>query len=501
MGEHYFGATDKGQVRDNNEDTFLVQETSGGSSVIACVIDGVGGYEGGEVAAATARDSIAEHLTASPSDGPGGLRDALLLANARIIEQKAAHRGGDRMACVLTLALADLGKNVVHYAHVGDTRMYLLRGTSLVKVTKDHSFVGFLEDSSRLTEENAMRHPKRNEVNKALGFDPNIGKQADYIETGTSPFLPGDLLLLCSDGLTDMIGSTEITDVLTGAGTLPDKAKALLDAANGAGGRDNITVVLVLNNKPRAAQEPAPVARKSEPSPAATSATPSAAIATSPSASTTTRSTNARPEATREAPLLPKKTSPLVFILAIACVALAAALAWALMRKSNAPAAPTEDEKLAALSTPAAPAKPARTPEEQRLRDGITSSTGAYALDTTAARTPITLTDSIFIQKETLHLDGGGLVLRGTPGMTAPALVFSDSVDFVFLENMVFENFPVAIQARAGVLQMANVRFVGCATSVTFNLRATDSIPVGGYVNGATLYNPVASFTKGGSAR
>ena len=119
------------------------------------------------------------------------------------------------MACVLTLVLADVEENKFYYAHVGDTRLYLLRDNSLVKVSNDHSFVGFLEDNGRLTEEAAMRHPKRNEINKALGFDEEQLLQPDYIETAESPFLPSDILLLCSDGLSDMINQKTITSILT----------------------------------------------------------------------------------------------------------------------------------------------------------------------------------------------------------------------------------------------------------------------------------------------
>jgi serine/threonine protein phosphatase PrpC len=109
------------------------------------------------------------------------------------------------------MALVDIANNKFYYTHVGDTRLYLFRD-SLVKVSRDHSFVGFLEDNGKLSEEAAMRHPKRNEINKALGFDAQIASK-DYIETGESPFLPGDMLLLCSDGLTDMVNNSAITSI------------------------------------------------------------------------------------------------------------------------------------------------------------------------------------------------------------------------------------------------------------------------------------------------
>ena len=141
----------------------------------------------------------------------------------------------------------------------------LLRDNSLVKVSHDHSFVGFLEESGRLTEENAMNHPKRNEINKALGFDEEKFIEDDYVETGESPFLPGDILLLCSDGLSDMINSRTITGILSSPHSLKEKSNALIDTANLAGGKDNITVVLIENDKsPSQHEATKPVVKKNE---------------------------------------------------------------------------------------------------------------------------------------------------------------------------------------------------------------------------------------------
>ncbi len=208
MAENYFGITDTGRQRDNNEDNFIAEPVFNNTLIAACVIDGVGGYEGGEVAAAIARESILQSFSGTAAELFVTMKNAFNNANEKIYQEKLNGNKNKNMACVLTLALADIPNNKLHYAHVGDTRLYLLRDNSLVKLTKDQSFVGFLEDTGRLTEETAMTHPKRNEINKALGFDPNIPVQTDYIETGESPFLPGDAILLCSDGLTDMINST-----------------------------------------------------------------------------------------------------------------------------------------------------------------------------------------------------------------------------------------------------------------------------------------------------
>ncbi len=249
MADSFFGATDKGLRRDNNEDAFVVQEVMEGRYIAACVIDGVGGYEGGEVAAALAKDTILEILSYNSDRAEDTLRSALRFANQKIFEEKERNPNHSKMSCVLTAALVDIKSNTVHYAHIGDTRLYLLRGATLVKLTRDHSFVGFLEDSGRLTEEAAMKHPKRNEINRALGFDPLLDQKQDLIETGFSPFLPGDILLLCSDGLSDMVNQNQMTNILSEKGSLEEKTHTLIRAANEAGGKDNITVVLVRNDK------------------------------------------------------------------------------------------------------------------------------------------------------------------------------------------------------------------------------------------------------------
>ncbi|MGI8636530.1 MAG: PP2C family protein-serine/threonine phosphatase, partial [Segetibacter sp.] len=266
MAENYFGITDTGRLRTNNEDTFIAEPFFDGRFIASCVIDGVGGYEGGEVAARLAHDAIVEKLSTLPDDYFEGMKDAINAANEAIYTEKKVNRSNEQMACVLTLALADVSNNKFYYCHVGDTRLYLFRDDSLVKITRDHSFVGFLEDSGRLTEEAAMRHPKRNEINKALGFEGGL-KGDDYIEAGESPFLPGDTLLLCSDGLSDMIGNNAITAVLNTTNSLSQKAKSLIKAANEAGGKDNITVVLVYNNKAplvQTATKPVSIAKKSD---------------------------------------------------------------------------------------------------------------------------------------------------------------------------------------------------------------------------------------------
>ncbi len=263
MAEYFYGITDKGKRREKNEDTFFAREIPGTQLLIAGVIDGVGGYQGGDIAAEIARSVILKSLETISGDVIESLRQAIIAANEKINEAKKEEAANEQMACVLTCMVADKKTNTCWYAHVGDTRIYLLRDHSLVKLSNDHSVVGFLEESGRLSEDEAMRHPRRNEINKALGFENDINLPEDFIETGESPFLPGDQLLLCSDGLTDMINSANIMQVLTSEKDIASKVQALVDAANEAGGNDNITVIVIQNdNWPKQKGEPVAIERK-----------------------------------------------------------------------------------------------------------------------------------------------------------------------------------------------------------------------------------------------
>src|SRR4051812_1869034 len=136
--ELFFGQTDTGKQRDNNEDAFLAETLPGGRYIAACVIDGVGGYEGGEIAAAIAKDTIHAKLQSRSDDLVELMKSSFVEANQKIYEERLANSKTGNMACVLTLAIADPSNNQFHYAHVGDTRLYLFRDHSLVKLTRDH---------------------------------------------------------------------------------------------------------------------------------------------------------------------------------------------------------------------------------------------------------------------------------------------------------------------------------------------------------------------------
>lgn len=459
MAENFFGLTDTGRQRDNNEDAFIAERLPNGL-IAACVIDGVGGHDGGEVAAAIARSTILQRLQDFTGDAQAVLHTALLEANAAIYTEKA--RDKSNMACVLTLAVADAQNNQVYYAHVGDTRLYLLRDGSLVKLTKDQSFVGFLEDSGRLSEAEAMAHPKRNEINKALGFDPNIERQADYIETGQSPFLPGDLLLLCSDGLTDLVSKKEMTAVLTASGLLPQKAKALVDAANNAGGKDNITVVLVKNDKkPQRQKATKPVLIKKQKTETFTPVTAVAATDTPPANDKTH----------------PKKSNGALWAFAALSLLLAVVAGWLW----------TQNRELkAALPQPVVSS--AAGDAEKKLSEAVGLVERELLLSPDSFGNTVTLTDTVFVRQDTLRINGNGLVLQADSAYRGPALVVSPNCKQLVLENLAFKDFGVAIQTSSKNLVFRNVVFQSGAVALQQNLLLSPQDTLNGTLADAFIY-------------
>lgn len=438
MAENFFGITDTGKLRDNNEDAFLAERLPTGW-ILACVIDGVGGYEGGEVAAEIASKTLVQALQKPSGDVLQILRSAVAQANQNIYHEKQSGRGNSQMACVLTLALVDVAGNQFYYAHVGDTRLYLLRDRSLVKVTKDHSFVGFLEDSGRLSEREAMTHPKRNEINKALGFDGQIELKDDYIETGQSPFLPDDVLMLCSDGLTDLVPNQTMTDVLAGGGSLAQKGKALIDAANAAGGKDNITVVLVKNDKkPQKQRATKPVLVKK-------SAAPADSKTSAPAAANTAR----------VAPAKPAKKNTALWTLFILTLLFAGLAAWFWKGKADAEAR---------LPKPVAPV--VKSAPEKKLTDAVGLVSQTLILSPDSFGNTLRLTDTLFIRQDSLHINGNGLVLQGDSAFNGPAFLVTANCRYLLLENLTFRNFNTAVVTRGRGFQFRNVVFQNCALPV-----------------------------------
>jgi serine/threonine protein phosphatase PrpC len=248
-----YGKTDMGRVRTNNEDAFVAQSLWDEDTFLAIAIDGVGGYEGGEIAADIARKTIPEFLSVS-SNGERIelLKQAVTAANNAIFEAREADPEHGQMSCVLTAAIIDIAQQEISMAHVGDSRLYSFYHGELKKLSHDHSLIGYREEIGDLTEEEAMHHPQRNVIGRDLGSQKHKANDDEFIEAQVFPLLPNTTLLFCSDGLSDMITSSTITAVLSQSDSLEEKADALIKAALEAGGKDNVTVVLFeyLNDEP-----------------------------------------------------------------------------------------------------------------------------------------------------------------------------------------------------------------------------------------------------------
>ena len=226
------GVTDTGRRRMRNEDMLVRQPP------LFAVADGMGGARAGEVAARLAAAALEEMST--DALGEEAVTALIEKANARIWERSLADPATSGMGTTVTAALVDAAEGTVTIGHVGDSRAYLLRGDSFQQLSTDHSLVAELVQSGVLTPEEAERHPQRSAITRALGTDPAV-----EVEVQTVPGEVGDLFLLCSDGLSVMLGDAEIAAAIEGAERDPQAAgEALVAAANAHGGEDNITVVL-----------------------------------------------------------------------------------------------------------------------------------------------------------------------------------------------------------------------------------------------------------------
>src|ERR671924_2338044 len=221
--------TDTGRKRRHNEDVYVVDPP------IFAIADGMGGANAGEVAAGLAADALRE----AEEEGRGEEAVVTLIqeANRRVYQRATEDAAASGMGTTMTVALLEDGR--VRIGHVGDSRAYLIRDGELVQLTDDHSLVGELVRSGKLTPEDAESHPQRSVITRALGTDPDVDVDTITVETRA-----GDLFLLCSDGLYSMVGNDRILELVErNRSDLDVAAKALVAAANKGGGDDNITVV------------------------------------------------------------------------------------------------------------------------------------------------------------------------------------------------------------------------------------------------------------------
>jgi serine/threonine protein phosphatase PrpC len=230
VAEH-FERTDTGRQRRGNEDAFYAR------APLFAVADGMGGAQAGEVASHLAVEVLEQGLPEGAGSVEERLRARVREANTRIMESAGADDARAGMGTTLTVAY--VGEDDLTVAHVGDSRLYRLRDGSFERLTDDHSLVEELVRQGKLTPEQADDHPQRSIITRALGAEEGV--EAD---SRTWPGRDGDVYLICSDGLTSMIPEARVAEVLTAAPSLAAAGRALIDAANEAGGRDNITVVL-----------------------------------------------------------------------------------------------------------------------------------------------------------------------------------------------------------------------------------------------------------------
>lgn len=235
--------TDAGRVRDNNEDAVAFDQ----ATHLCVLADGMGGYNAGEVASSMATELIVSDMTrwlAEPDHG--GVKLNIRTAIADAVDQAnhavfvAAHGNPEWAGMGTTLVVGVFKADRLFLGHIGDSRCYRLRRGRLRQLTNDHTLLQEQLDAGLLSPKQAQTSTHRNLLTRALGVQAQI-----YTEMGEHEVVPGDLYLLCSDGLTDMVGDAEITKLLGLKLPLAQRAQGLIQAANAHGGRDNITVLLV----------------------------------------------------------------------------------------------------------------------------------------------------------------------------------------------------------------------------------------------------------------
>ena len=238
MKRQFIGLTDTGVVRTANQDSYFVDDELGRFFIVA---DGMGGHAGGQEASKIATEVIYAYLRQhwdSPLASDILLKEAVEKANLSIIEDQQTHpERRDMGTTVVVLIFRD---EQPLCAHVGDSRLYRLRGSHLEQITDDHTWVGMALKKGEINAEQAKLHPWRHVLSQCLGRE-----DLQHIDIQEFEIRSGDRLLICSDGLTEEVGDEQIETALTNLNSCQETAQELIDAAKAAGGSDNITVVIV----------------------------------------------------------------------------------------------------------------------------------------------------------------------------------------------------------------------------------------------------------------
>ena len=239
----YWGLTDPGCVRTQNQDTFQVEQLDR-NSLLCVVCDGMGGAKSGNVASSLAADVFVQEVKRSWTGNPDEdkaeamLRGAVKLANFTVYDQSMQFEEFSGMGT--TLVAATVEGDTLYAANIGDSRLYLIEKGGIRQVTKDHSFVEEMVSIGQMERESKEYKQQKNIITRAVGIEKKV--EADFFEVGLKQ---GDYLLLCSDGLSNMVDNSSLFRLVLFPGTLHMKAKSLVALANQNGGKDNIAVVLV----------------------------------------------------------------------------------------------------------------------------------------------------------------------------------------------------------------------------------------------------------------
>lgn len=236
----YFGATDIGKVRENNEDCFHTEDN------LFIVADGMGGHQAGEVASSLSVKTFLEYLKGIIGDKKRlnsksvskVLKDAVISANSKVFKQSVSDPDCFGMGTTFTACYAEPG--IAHIIHVGDSRAYLARDSSLRLITSDHTFVGEMLKRGEITYEDTFDHPQRNYLTNVLGVGDEVTTDYHQVKVGK-----GDRIILCTDGLNSML-KDELILKISGKSNGPQECvEALIRQANRLGGRDNISIVII----------------------------------------------------------------------------------------------------------------------------------------------------------------------------------------------------------------------------------------------------------------